>query len=279
MSLYELQKHRVFGLVLGLVTDNKDPEQLGRVKVMYHMLDQQVQSDWCRLVTFYAGPKRGVYWVPEVNDEVVIGFEHGDVNFPYIIGSVWNGVDKPKDGKSGIPGVKLGSAYEGSTSSYNFPDYYTEKNDRKVIHTRSGHTLIFDDTEGKEKVILADSTRKNVLTMDVPSKSVTFDCLQGDFTFNVPEGKMTINAKNLNINVMENIKVKSGKDSTWKADGLIKHEAGKTMTFVSKLQWHAESQSAGMSLKASATLDAQAAMISEKATGFFVMKGSIIKLN
>ena len=62
MSLYELQKHRVFGLVLGLVTDNKDPEQLGRVKVMYHMLYQQVQSDWCRLVTFYAGPKRGVYW-------------------------------------------------------------------------------------------------------------------------------------------------------------------------------------------------------------------------
>ena len=72
---------------------------------------------------------------------------------------------------------------------------------------------------------------------------------------------------------------KSAKDSTWKADGHIKHESDKTMTFKSKQQWHGESTSAGLSLKASQSMDAQAAMISEKASGFFIMKGSIIKLN
>lgn len=265
MSLYELQKHRVYGLVLGLVTKNKDPEKLGRVKVKYHMLDQQVESDWCRVVTFYAGPNRGSYFVPEVDDEVVIGFEHGDVNFPYILGSVWNGKDKPIDAKGG-------------TDDYSLSDYYTDDNDRKVIHSRSGHLIVLDDTKDKEKVVIADASRKNVLTMDVPKKSVVFDCLEGDFTFNVPKGTMTINAKNLVINVEENIKTKSGKDSTWDAGGLIRQCADKSMTFKSKLQYHQES-GAGMSLKASAALTADAAQIKETASGFFVMKGSIIKLN
>lgn len=279
MSLFELQKHRVYGLVLGLVTNNKDPEKLGRVKVKYHMLDQEVESDWCRLVTFYTGPDRGAYWVPEIDDEVVIAFEHGDVNFPYVMGSVWNGKDKPVDKKGGIPGASLSGKYQGNTGKYTIGDFANDDNDKKVIHSRSGHVVVFDDTKDKEKLIIADASRKNVLTMDVKQKSVTFDCLEGDFSFNVPKGTMTINAKNLRINVEEDIKVKNGKDTTWKTDGHIKHEADKTMTFKSKQQWHGESTSAGLSLKAAQSMDAQASMISEKASGFFVMKGSIIKLN
>lgn len=260
MSLYDLQKHRVFGLVLAIVTNNKDPDKLARVKVKYHMLDQQVESDWCRVVSFYAGKDRGAYWIPEVDDEVVIAFEHGDVNFPYVLGSVWNGVDTPKD-----------IAGDGS--------FYTDKDDRKVIHSRTGHKILMDDTAKAEKLVITDKTRKNVMTMDCPTKSIVVDCLEGDVTFNVPKGTYTINAKNLVFKIEENIRITSGKDSTWKATGMILTETEKTMTLTSKLQFHAESKSAGMSQKASAAWTGEAAQITQKATGLFVMKGSIIKLN
>lgn len=265
MGMFELQKHRVYGLVLGLVTNNKDPERLGRVKVKYHMLDQQVESDWCRLVSFYAGKSRGAYWVPEVDDEVVLGFEHGDVNFPYIIGSVWNGKDKPKDEKSG-------------TDDYGLSNFADDENDRKIIHSRSGHLLVLDDTKGKEKIVLADASRKNVLTMDVKNKSITLDCLEGDYTVNVPKGTMTINAKNMRINVEEDVITKVGRDTSWKTGRDMRLEADKNILIKSGKQWSGEA-GAGLNLKAAQAMSAEAAQITEKASGFFVMKGSIIKLN
>ena len=82
-------------LVVAVVTDNKDPDKLGRVKVRYPTLNDEVESGWARIVWGAAGKERGAVALPHVNDEVVIGFQHGDVRRPFVLGALFNGVDTP----------------------------------------------------------------------------------------------------------------------------------------------------------------------------------------
>ena len=82
-------------LAIAIVTDNKDPDKLGRVKVKYPTLGGEVESGWARIAWGAAGKERGVVALPEVNDEVVIGFEHGDVRRPFALGVLFNGKDTP----------------------------------------------------------------------------------------------------------------------------------------------------------------------------------------
>ena len=80
---------QVNGIVIGLVTDLADPENLGRVRARYPYLGDEI-SDWARLVTPMAGKDRGVFFRPEVGDEVLVAFELGDVRRPYVLGSLWS---------------------------------------------------------------------------------------------------------------------------------------------------------------------------------------------
>ena len=82
-------------LAIGIVTNNKDDEKQGRVKVKFPALDEQLESDWLRIATPNAGPPRGVLMLPQVGDEVLVGFENGDTRRGYVLGSLWNGKDKP----------------------------------------------------------------------------------------------------------------------------------------------------------------------------------------
>ena len=92
MEPHPLPVNRVYGLVHARVTDNNDPLNLGRLKVKYDWLDDGAAS-WARLSVPHAGGNRGFLFLPEIGDEVLVGFEHGDPERPYIIGSLWNGVD------------------------------------------------------------------------------------------------------------------------------------------------------------------------------------------
>jgi hypothetical protein len=82
-------------LVIGIVTNNDDPEKLGRVKVIFPTLTEQDESTWARLVVPGGGPRRGMQWLPEVDDEVLVGFEHDDKTRPVVLGGVWNRKDPP----------------------------------------------------------------------------------------------------------------------------------------------------------------------------------------
>jgi uncharacterized protein involved in type VI secretion and phage assembly len=86
---------QVNGVAIGLVTNVNDPEKLGRIKVNLPWLDESYESDWIRIATFMAGDGRGSFFMPEVNDEVLVAFEHGDARFPIVIGFLWNGRDRP----------------------------------------------------------------------------------------------------------------------------------------------------------------------------------------
>jgi phage protein D len=93
------RKDRTWGaqLVVGLVTNNNDPDKGGRVRVKFPALGDDVESWWAPVISANAGKDRGMLMVPQVGDEVLVGFEQGDVRFPYVLGSLWNGKDTPGD--------------------------------------------------------------------------------------------------------------------------------------------------------------------------------------
>ena len=130
---------RVYGVVVGIVTNINDPDGAGRVKVKFPWLKHDQESRWARVMSFMAGNERGGVFRPEVDDEVLVLFEHGDTRFPYVIGAVWNGKDK-------IPSER------GSDSDNNV----------RLIKSRSGHQIILDDTAGSEKVIVKDKSDNSV---------------------------------------------------------------------------------------------------------------------
>ena len=82
-------------LAIAIVTSNDDPDKLGRVKVQYPTLGGQVESGWARVVRDSSGKERGTVALPHVNDEVVVGFQHGDIRRPFVLGCVFNGRDTP----------------------------------------------------------------------------------------------------------------------------------------------------------------------------------------
>jgi uncharacterized protein involved in type VI secretion and phage assembly len=82
-------------LVIGVVTNNDDPEKMGRVRVKFPGLDESQEGWWARVASMSATGGRGLMMMPLVDDEVVVGFEHGDPRRPFVLGSLWNGTTKP----------------------------------------------------------------------------------------------------------------------------------------------------------------------------------------
>ena len=89
------QQGRFYGVAIGIVSNNQDPKNLGRVRMKFPWLSDDHESDWSRMASPMAGGGRGAYFLPEVEDEVLVAFEHGDVRCPYVVGGMWNGQDAP----------------------------------------------------------------------------------------------------------------------------------------------------------------------------------------
>jgi uncharacterized protein involved in type VI secretion and phage assembly len=180
MSLYEMLKEpgtasaggRVSGVLVGIVTNNKDPDGLGRVKVRFPSRDSNDESFWARQVSLMAGGNRGTYFLPEVDDEVLVAFENGDIEHPYIIGALWNGKDKPpqsnSDGKNNVRAIRSRSGHE-----ILFNDDSQGKQEKLVIKTNSGHTITLDDASGQEKIEIKDKSGSNSIVINSMEKSIT----------------------------------------------------------------------------------------------------------
>jgi phage protein D/phage baseplate assembly protein gpV len=144
------------GAVIGQVSDNNDPEKLGRVKVTLPWLSDDYVSAWARTVHAGAGKDRGMLFIPEVGDEVLVVFEQGDLRRPYVLGGLYNGIDKP-DAK-GIDPIDSGS---GAVN-------------RRSIVSRKGHRIDLLDQDGqKEGITLATGDGKLSVTVDATSTTIT----------------------------------------------------------------------------------------------------------
>ena len=148
------------GPVLGVVTNVKDPNNLGRVKVKFPWLSDDEESAWARLITPMAGPQRGFEFVPEVDDEVVVIFERGDPNRPLVVGALWNGKDASPLGGDAIAG--------------------DGKVQKRQIKTRIGHTIMLDDSDSSKSIVITDSAG-NEVKMDAANNKIEVTS-KGDLT-------------------------------------------------------------------------------------------------
>ena len=190
---------RVHGLVVGIVTNITDPESRGRVKVRFPWMDgadDPVESHWARVVGFYAGGSRGAMTIPEVGDEVMVAFEKGDPNHPYVIGAVWNG-------EHTVPG----------------PGNPDGKNDHKYWRSRAGHDFEFLDTDGGEKIRLVDCSTNNSIVYDTAADTITTEAKTGSIHIKAPKGLLNIECTDLVITTKESKQVEVGKTHTVSVGG------------------------------------------------------------
>ena len=121
------------GVYPAIVTDLVDPDGLGRIEVKFPWLGERGEADvraWATLLSPYADNKQGFQVLPEVDSQVVVAFEAGHLGRPYVVGACWNGREKmPVDAQA--------------------------PNNKRVIKTRSGSILEFDDTQGATKITLS----------------------------------------------------------------------------------------------------------------------------
>jgi uncharacterized protein involved in type VI secretion and phage assembly len=203
----ETESGRVFEPVIGIVTDNKDPSKLGRVKVKVPILSDQDSTFWMPIVMLGAGKNRGWFFIPEPDDEVLVMFEHGDMDRPLVIGALWNGKDKPPDNnKSG-------------------------KNERRVIKSRHGSRVMFDDS-AEPKIVIEDGTGKGRITFDTKHNKIIIEALDGDACFQAPQGDMKIVAKSVELAAKQNLEIHAGSTMSWGTDASlsINGSSGVTMS-------------------------------------------------
>jgi uncharacterized protein involved in type VI secretion and phage assembly len=212
-----------FGLHYGIVTQNKDPDKLNRIKVRLPWLDggDTDQSHWAQYVTPMEGNKFGWYSLPDVNDVVVVAFIEGDISQPVILGGVWSKPDpSPEPNEDG-------------------------KNNFRGYRSRSGHRLILDDS-AKTKIVIADKTAKNVIGMGEfdtdgagPNKCAVFkppmsgtsgvsiSTMEGKLEITCKEGKLLLDAKqNIKINAKTTVEIKAGTDIKLEGSSTAKMTSG-----------------------------------------------------
>lgn len=212
-TLGELLSHnnkgsRWGGVIRGVVTDNNDEEGLGRVKVQYTGISDEFVSHWARLVTPGAGPERGIEFLPQIDDEVLVAFEYDDFNYPYILGGLWNGWGKPPlatDGQKKMDAIDQRIIKSRSGHTITFDD--TDEKEKISIISKSGHTITLDDTSGEEKVSIIDNTTKNTIEINTKDKTLTINT-EGDIIMEA-KGNVTLKGKDITVEATGNAKVKA----------------------------------------------------------------------
>ena len=187
-----------------VVMDNQDPDNLGRIRVQFlwqkEQNDNEMMTPWIRITQPHGGDNKGFYFIPEIDEEVMVGFENGNAEKPYVIGTLYHGEQKPGDNW-----------------------YNNNSNDIKAIRTRNGHTIEIHD-EGEDGFIRIYDYRKEnyILTLSTDNKLIKLES----------SGNIELFAQN-NI-IMEagnNINIKAGVDMNRNAGENIKEMAGNDMSF------------------------------------------------
>ena len=166
---------RYYGVVVGIVTNNRGgPQGMHCVRVRFPWLGSEDESHWARVTSPMAGKGRGAYFLPEVGDEVLVAFEHGCVEHPYVIGALWNGRDgAPENNDDG-------------------------ENSQRSLTSRSGHVIRFNDRAGQETVEIVDKTGHNRMVFSAADNKITIEA-RGDIELVSQTGKLTIRAVGITL--------------------------------------------------------------------------------
>jgi type VI secretion system secreted protein VgrG len=239
-----------------LVTDNNDQKGLGRVRVQFHWMGSDEKSPWLRIASPHGGDSKGMFFIPEVGEEVIVGFEGNNPVKPFVIGTVYNSNAKTT--------------------------FSNDKNDIKALQTRSGNLIVMDDKEGS--VHIADA-KGNDIKIDgsgninvTGSESIVLTCGKAKIEMK-KDGTVNINGKEITIDATDKATMKSGQAS-FVADGQQNNAdmAGMKST-VSGTQ-ETDIKGAKTVVSADAEVDIKAnAQISVQSAAIVAVKGAMITLN
>jgi uncharacterized protein involved in type VI secretion and phage assembly len=185
---------RWYGVVPAVVIDNNDQARLGRVRIRFLQASDAPGGLWARVAVLMGGANRGTFFLPEVGDEVLVGFESGNPNKPYILGGLWSNIDQPPDTNA------------------------DGKNNKRLIKSRSGHLIRLDDTDGSEKIEIIDRSGKNSMIFDTANNAITISSAQ-DVNINAPQGTITLSAKTISISASGDSKIEAQSGLTVQAGG------------------------------------------------------------
>ena len=279
-------------MMVGIVADNKDPNGWGRVRVKLPTLTEEHMSNWARVVSVGAGPGRGTDWLPEINDEVLVGFEHGDIHRPYILGGVWNGKDAPpeKTEESIVNGkVRLRTLKTRVGHTLQFVEEDKGNSKQGVyLTTVDQHQLHLNDTDKYAELKTKDGHQ---LTLDDKNKKIELKTKGGH------QIAMDDSGKKVDIISTGSLNAKSGKSG--KSDKIAINGGEITLTGATKITLTVGSNKleisnagvnitgAQVNIKANATAKLEGSMVDVKgqatvnvtSTGMTKVAGSLLKLN
>jgi type VI secretion system secreted protein VgrG len=234
-----------------VVIDTNDPEGLGRIKARFYWQSSKEETPWIRVVTPYAGNNKGIFFIPEIDEEVLVAFENNNAEKPYVAGALYNGKKKADDWKS-------------------------DKNIKKGIRTKSGHTIEFNDDQGKEEIIIYDKDKVNTITLSSHDKLLTISC-KGDLKINAQNIEIKAE-KDYKLEVQGKIGIASQKETEIKATGNCKIKSNQNIdieamsNLKAKANSNAEISGATLAAKGSGTAEFSAG-------GQTVVKGAIVQIN
>ncbi|MCB0967702.1 MAG: hypothetical protein KDB37_12775 [Ilumatobacter sp.] len=225
------------GVTIGIVTESKDPDNLGRVRVKLPLLSDQLQTGWIRTASVGSGTDRGIVFVPEVNDEVLVAFEHGELNRPYVIGALWN---------------KPGSAFQGAAND--------NKTDERRLVSRLGSAIRFVDKDSGDATsgisIEMDGAKTKIFMgykqVTIETQGRPLEIKNGKASIKMENDDITITANNITIDAKQKLDVKSTMDTTIKA--------GQNATIEASVQLNAKSN-AGTTVESSAITTVKGSMV------------------
>jgi type VI secretion system secreted protein VgrG len=201
----------------GTVDDNNDPDGMGRVKVRLYWQKDSV-TPWIRIAMPYTGNDKGTFFVPEKGEEVMVGFEGGNAEMPFVMGGLYHGKALPSS-------------------------FINDKNDIKAIKTRSGNMVEFKDTDGEESITITDK-KGNVIKIDSKEDEITISALK-KITISASE-EIKLSSKNIKIDALENLSIGANKN--------ISQSAGEKYNIMAKdIEEHAENKKISTSKKSEST--------------------------
>jgi uncharacterized protein involved in type VI secretion and phage assembly len=241
--LHEGNEKSPQGLLVGKVVANYDDEHKGMIKVEYHAYGEEAQSNWMRVVSPYAGKNRGMFFHPEIGDEVAVAFIGGDFNNPCCIGSFWNDTDT-------LP-----------------PDIANNKNTIKSITTKSGIKISFFDEEGKEEIKIL-TKNKNEISISDESDLITIKTADNEMKLDGKGKKIILTSNDIEIKAKNKLTLSSAAIDI-KADNKLA---------LSGTNVEADAKAKAALSGANVEVKAKAAMKVE-ATGVTEIKGAMVKIN
>ncbi len=231
--------------VIGLVTELGESDKLGMVKVKYVTLNDgsaEPVSDWLRVASPMTGPEFGLFMIPQVDDEVLVLFVHGSQDVGVVIGSLWNGSDKPP-AKTTDP-----------------------KMHRGWVSREKKNYFLFDDD--KHTITVSDDSGDVSLVMDVQNGKITLNNQGSGNVIIEAKNDVEVNCKNFKVKAQSNIELEATSDLKGKGVN-VKFEASAGF----------EAKGATVKVEGSGTADFKGAVVSVEASGICKVKGSLLNLN